>query len=116
MKYFDKICSVCKTPFRSCYQNKKICSFDCKMQAARERSLYLSKRKNLARKMKYRVLYEPCEICGFDLITEMHHEEDGIHFLCLNHHALITRNFTTFEIMKKHPYYFTGFVPPRKNK
>lgn len=44
--------------------------------------------------------YQPCEVCGWTLITEIHHEPDGIHYLCPNHHALITRNKTTFMSLK----------------
>ena len=40
-----------------------------------------------------------CEICGYGLTVDIHHEGKlrEEHILCPNHHALVTRGLTTLE-------------------
>lgn len=96
---FDKICAICKKPFSTIYQRQNICSFDCRQEAQRERSR-ISMRKKRHEKRKN---FQPCEVCGYKIVTEPHHEVDGIHHLCPTHHALITRNYASLDEMKKDP-------------
>ena len=94
-KIFRNTCSICGKTFESFYQNKMVCSFDCRQEKKRECALRLSRIKKNNKK-----IYEPCEICGFDLYTELHHDTDGKHILCPNHHTLITKNIKTLKDLK----------------
>lgn len=99
---FKKDCAICKKEFETKYKNQNICSFICRREAQRDRS------KRLMRIMRNKKIssYEPCEICGFRLITELHHEPFNTHYLCPTHHAMITRNRATLieMINNKHHY------------
>jgi hypothetical protein len=34
---------------------------------------------------------QPCQVCGFSEVVDLHHEGQDIYWLCPNHHSLITR-------------------------
>lgn len=89
-----RTCAICGKEFTTVYYNQNLCSFDCRQEAQRERArLKMREMRNPEHKRKY----TPCEVCGFDLLTEMHHEGNERHILCPNHHLLITRNKKTLS-------------------
>ena len=100
---FKRNCSICLGLFETKYSRQNICSFKCRMIAQRERSkiiMRIKRNKNMSKE------YTPCEVCGFKEFTEIHHERDGTHNLCKNHHSLITRGIYTFEqLMDKYLYH-----------
>lgn len=78
------ICCYCSKEFEKKFWNQKFCSFECSKESKRE---YYLKKNNI-----------PCEICGFDKITERHHiikRQDygsdnpaNLIQLCPNHHKM----------------------------
>jgi hypothetical protein len=82
------VCTVCCKDFRTDYQSKRICSFECKQEAARERS------RVMMRKNRYGPSSDnhKCIVCGWNLTIDQHHEKMKMRPLCPNHHSLITRN------------------------
>ena len=91
---YRKICAICGKAFQTGFQSQNICSFECRQAAQRERARRLMRERRNADGTKQ---YTPCEVCGFDLLTEMHHEGTERHILCPNHHLLITRNIKTLD-------------------
>jgi len=84
---FKRLCVICKKEFETRITRHKVCSFQCRMKANRDNARHSTriKRKRLEGA-------NPCEICGWSKTIDRHHEDDGIHYLCPNHHSLITRN------------------------
>lgn len=74
------VCPVCKKEFEKKRYNSKYCSKDCA-----DEFVFIKNK-------------SPCEICGFDLITERHHiikrqdygsdNEENCVYLCPNHHKM----------------------------
>jgi hypothetical protein len=92
---YKRKCPMCQKEFETKYSRQNICGFNCRMEANRENSRVSSRRM----RDKKRASFDPCEVCGYTVVTEQHHERDGVHHLCPTHHALITRNFVTLESM-----------------
>ena len=40
---------------------------------------------------------QPCQVCGFSEVVDLHHEGQDMYWLCPNHHALITRGKKDIE-------------------
>lgn len=89
---YHKKCSICGKKFDTDLLRKNICSWECRQEANRRNSLRISRIKRSIKKE-----YEPCEICGFSLLTQTHHDYDGEHILCPNHHLVITRGIKTLD-------------------
>jgi hypothetical protein len=87
---YMRTCSMCGVDFKTNHSNQNLCSSDCQLEHARERSRIHARRKRHKPK-----LYDPCIICGFDITTDIHKERGEIYILCPNHHAMITRNIKT---------------------
>lgn len=95
----SKHCPICDKDFETKYQCQNICSFSCRQEAQRERSrMAMRKKRN-----KRRNSFPPCEVCGYNKVTELHHESKTTHYLCPTHHALITRNYATLSEMLMKP-------------
>jgi hypothetical protein len=58
---------------------------------------FRSERKAIGKKRYGVVVRGLCEICGYDLTTDIHHHGNMRYELCPNHHALITRKIRTME-------------------
>ena len=89
---YNKKCAFCGKEFETKYNMKNICSFNCRMAANRDNA-----RISTRIKRKRAPNDNPCEICGWNETIDRHHESDGIHYLCPNHHSLITRNGIKIE-------------------
>lgn len=98
----EKNCTVCGKKFEIKQSRQNICSWDCKQVAARERARRIMRIKRNKDKTRR---YPPCEVCGYPLFTELHHEDFKKYNLCKSCHSLITRAIFTlnelFEESKK---------------
>jgi hypothetical protein len=83
-------CIVCRKLFYSDNIRQITCSPSCrkKRNTAKTLESYNIKKKHPSRF---------CEICGFSLTTDIHHENKILHILCPTHHALITRHIRSFS-------------------
>lgn len=98
--HIKKICVMCDKLFETANIKLLTCSYICENQYQKDIKEYGSL-KNKKRKL----LKIPCEICGYNLTVDLHHEHitKSTHFLCPNHHALITRKKATFFQLRNHP-------------
>jgi hypothetical protein len=83
---FFRECPICKEVFITTCRTKIICSLSCRKKSLRQVKFMRETLPNIK-----------CEICGFPLTVDAHHEEGIVRWLCPNHHALITRGICTFE-------------------
>ena len=97
LKTYNKICSICHNTFITKYKNKNSCSFGCKQEAQRCRSREIMRKKRNIDSQNIK----PCELCGYNLTTDIHHEGKETIVLCPNCHALITRNIKSLKELKK---------------
>lgn len=93
----DRNCSVCGKHFQTAYPRQNICSFGCRQIAGRERTRNIMRMRRAKKYNKNARTCKPCEICGWNLTTDQHHEGKKVIQLCPNHHALITRGLKTIE-------------------
>ena len=93
---YKKICTICNKSYETIYQSKNICSWLCKREKNRQRSLIRSIFNPRGKR-----IYKPCIVCGYKETTDIHHENGKEYVLCPNHHALITRGIKLFpEILR----------------
>ena len=71
-------CSICGKVYFSFVRSHNICSKDC-------RSAIKKKEKG------------SCEVCGWSLTIDNHHEGGKTYLLCPNHHALLTRGIYNIQ-------------------
>lgn len=91
---YKRNCSICGQHFETVYKRQNICSFKCRQEGLRINGRKIKSR-NLVRYGKK--VENKCEICGFNLTTDIHHEGKRLYELCPNHHALITRGIMTIQ-------------------
>ena len=83
-----KHCAICHNVFKAKRKGHNICSPACRKKAQTDTArIKMRHRRNNGGKR----VYAPCTICGYDRITEIHHEGELTYVLCPNHHALLTR-------------------------
>lgn len=91
-KVISKSCTICNKEFKTIMKNKNICSKECRRIAAKTGyRLIMRKRREAIRKK----INLPCQVCGFNETTDIHHEGNAVYILCPNHHALITRGIVS---------------------
>lgn len=91
-KYIKK-CAICGSTFNTIYKSKEMCSYECKLERARENSRIQSREKLMGLKR----ITPRCQSCNYWL-SEVHHEgTKKIYRLCPNCHSSITRGFFTLE-------------------
>jgi acetyl-CoA carboxylase beta subunit len=84
-------CVVCSLQFYPTYLRQITCSAKCRKRRNTQKTLenlHHRRRKNYP---------AACEICGFTLTLDIHHEGKELHTLCPNHHALITRRIKSLS-------------------
>ena len=101
-KVYHKTCIICNKIFNTTYSKVCTCSIICRKKKLAIHMLDLI-RKNRESKRK-RIKY-PCQICGFNETTDVHHENKETYILCPNHHALISRG-----IMKISEYHIKPLI------
>ena len=93
---YKKCCCICRKEYETGWGNSNVCSWECRQEKNRKASRIIMQLKRHAGNR-----WRPCEVCGFAITTDIHHEEKTTHILCPNHHAMITRGIKTFEEMIK---------------
>lgn len=80
-------CSLCGREFiLGRFPQTRYCSPACRMEA------HLITNRQLRRlKRSQRNCTLPCQVCGFNDTTDIHHEGEDLYILCPNHHAMLTR-------------------------
>jgi len=112
MKNYKNKCFICGKEFTTIYRKQNTCSFICRQEKNRRFTrCYMRKKRHPSKKIKHsfsttsitssKKVNEACIICGFNLTTDLHHEDTLEVILCPNHHALITRNIRTFKDLIK---------------
>ncbi len=89
-KEIEKQCAYCKALFHTFDSRKNMCSPECRHKASMQNKIVTQKRKKQGEKVS-------CLICGFYLVTDIHHEAGEIYNLCPNHHAMITRGVASLS-------------------
>lgn len=88
-----KKCSYCGEPFSPIrYQQTQYCSPACRIEAHQT-----STREYRRLKRHQNEVITPCQVCGFNETTDIHHEGDKLYILCPNHHALLSRGKVRIE-------------------
>lgn len=51
-----------------------------------------------------KAMQRKCQVCGYNEVTDIHHEKLEIYILCPNHHALITRKLKSIKDYNIKPF------------
>lgn len=90
LPFISKKCSICEKEFKTNRSYQNICSWQCRQEANKQRC------RATMRRLRHKTdKHNPCEICGYKEVTDIHHEGNEVYRLCPNHHALITRGIKT---------------------
>ncbi len=87
-KIYQKNCGMCNKKFNTTYKNKNICSLLCRQQKITTYTRDLMRKHREAKRNRIKI---PCQVCGFNETTDLHHENGEAYILCPNHHALLSR-------------------------
>ena len=89
-KEIEKQCACCGIRFRTFNPKKNMCRPECRTKASSQNAQITQRRRNRGETVS-------CIICGFYLVTDIHHETGETYDLCPNHHAMITRGVASLS-------------------
>jgi len=96
-KHHHKECTICGMKFITGVKSQNVCSWACRKEAKRDYARNLMRIRRKRKEKDGVITYPPCEVCGWNLTTDIHHEGQQTFHLCPNHHALITRGLKTID-------------------